>query len=170
MTARTLASSHAPDADNDLCQADSQGTKTCQWQSQQAGKPMTCVAHLDCPNVLVDKDAKLGEAAFTIVPSTSLWRTRHTVVVPAGHGANYINVGIPTGTTVIVDGQTADASQFKSVAGAPLSGTPLSVARLSVQPGLHVIEGAKKITVMLYGWGKGSGYAMAGGMGMEWGP
>jgi len=160
----TLASSHAPDADNDVCQPAGKA-KACIWQSNQTGTLMPCHAHLDCPNIPGDKDAKVGEAAFTIVPAKKLWREKHTVVVPAGHASNYLNVGISATTTVSVDGKTVDAGKFEVVAG-----TSYMVARLPTSPGAHVIEGSNKISVMLYGWDQGSGYAMAGGRKKGWPP
>jgi VCBS repeat-containing protein len=93
-----------------------------------------------------------GDPAMSFVPGMDTWLSSYIVATPSGSEAlakNLVNIVIPTAavSSVQINGVDTDDSAFT-----PVAGTDLSVANISVSPGVVRVEADEKFQLSLFGY------------------
>lgn len=106
-----------------------------------------------------------GDPDELIVPPYQQFLSSYTVATPGtGFAFNAINIVIPTAATssLKVDGQGVDSSEFAAVAG-----TTFSTAQLPVGSGTHTLSAAQPFGAFAYGANDYNSYSYPGGSGLS---
>ncbi|MEO1272186.1 MAG: IgGFc-binding protein, partial [Myxococcota bacterium] len=101
--------------------------------------------------------ADQGDPAFTLTAPVEQWRQDYIVLTPPAYGVDWLNVVAPTGSRVLLDGLPVEGWTTVG-AGA------LSVARVPVEDGPHMLESTQRFAVMAYGYDDDVSYAYPGGL------
>lgn len=107
-------------------------------------------------------DANIGDPSFIVGVPTKQFRKEYVFLVPIKYKSNYVNITAEPGSTVILDGKTVAASEFK-----PISGGSWAVARLPLEAGSHTLSSDKNVGIVVYGWDRYVSYGYPGGMNVE---
>ena len=115
-------------------------------------------AEIVCINTGIGADTAIGDPAFTLVAPVQKYLKEYAVLTPTGYMENYLNVTVPDGASVTIDGQPLAA------AITPIAGTGYGVARQPVSPGVHTVSGTKSFGLTAYGYDCDVSYAYPGGL------
>ncbi|MBL8786845.1 MAG: IgGFc-binding protein [Deltaproteobacteria bacterium] len=107
-------------------------------------------------------DAGTGDPAFMLLIPLEQYRTDFVVLAPAEYAANYINVTVPTGASVQVDGEDIPPGFFTLIGSGEYS-----VYRQLIVPGTHTIRSSERAGVIVYGWDQYVSYAYTGGTDLQ---
>ncbi len=107
-------------------------------------------------------DAGTGDPAFMLLIPVEQYRTDFVILTPAEYAENYINVTVPTGASVEVDGEEIPPGFFTIIGSGEYS-----VYRQLVPPGTHTIRASEPAGVIVYGWDQYVSYAYTGGLDLE---
>lgn len=92
----------------------------------------------------------LGDPAFMLIPAEEQYSERYIFLTPSGYNNDYLNVAIPAGFegTITLDGgpPTYTGAWFN------LPGTTYRGARISLDPGGHVLEADTTMMIQMYGF------------------
>ncbi len=154
-----MASSHAPNPNNDMCTTTYGQQKLCTTMNSQFKAKIACQKHADCPNVQEETDAKIGDPAFMLTLASDQFLDDYVFLVPNKYTENYVNVVAPMDVGALtLDGQPVPASAF-----AQIPGVPWRVARLPISQGAHRLKAGKPVALYVYGWADYVSYAYPGG-------
>lgn len=136
----------------------------------QNGKPIMVgqfLAAQDAPDpnvggVGTTGDAGVGDPGFMLLIPVEQYRTDFVILTPAEYADNYINVTVPTGSLVEVDGEEIPPGFFTLIGSGEYS-----VYRQPVSPGTHTIRSDEPAGVIVYGWDQYVSYAYTGGLDLE---
>lgn len=124
----------------------------------------------------VGKPEPIGDPAFTLGIPTNRFLKEYSVLTPSGYmdptnpvysgvsgvsSQNYLNVIIPQGAQVFMDGAPLNAT-FTAVPG-----TPYSVGTVTVTPGIHSLESEVAFGLTAYGYDCNVSYAYPGGLRLQ---
>lgn len=98
-----------------------------------------------------------GDPSLSLGIPIEQWRSRYSFLTPATYTDNFINIVASAGQVVILDGGLV--SGFT-----PIEGTSMTVARVPVQPGTHVISSGAIFELILYGYATYTSYMLPGGL------
>ncbi len=98
-----------------------------------------------------------GDPSMSLAIPSEQWRTRYPFLTPETYTDNYINVIARTHQLVLLDGRVVTGF-------APIEGTSLSVSRIPLDSGQHVIEAQQGFGIVLYGYAPYTSYMMPGGL------
>ncbi len=152
-----MASSHAPNPNNDECSGSYLGQKVCgyNWNTKQT--PISCNKHADCPNIAEVTDAKIGDPDMINTPAVEQYLDNYRFLVPNKYTENYVNVVAPVDAVVKIDNAQVPAAQWTVFA------PKWQVARLPVNPGNHLLTSTKPVGLVVYGWADYVSYGYPGG-------
>lgn len=156
-----LASSHAPNPNNDVCNTTYGFQKVCTNMDKLFKAKLACKKHSDCPNIQEPGDAKIGDPAFIITTNVQQYLTDYVFLVPNKYSQNYINVVKQPNTNVTLDGAPLAASAFKTFANGQWQ-----VARLPIAQGAHRLKSNNPSGLIVYGWDNYVSYGYPGGAGI----
>ena len=105
------------------------------------------------------EDAGVGDPAFMLIVPVGQYRTDFVVLTPKEYEDNYINVTVPLGAKVTVDGEEVPGGYFEVIAPGDYS-----VFRTRIDPGPHTISASEPAGVMVYGYHQYVSYAYTGGL------
>lgn len=107
-------------------------------------------------------DAGTGDPAFMLLVPLEQYRTDFVVLTPAEYETNYLNVTVPTGSSVQIDGEDIPAGYFTIIGSGQYS-----VYRQRLTPGPHTIRSSEPAGVIVYGYDQYVSYAYTGGLDLE---
>jgi hypothetical protein len=107
-------------------------------------------------------DAGIGDPAFMLQIPVEQYREDFVILVPAEYAENYLNVTLPTGASLEIDGVPVDPAGFTLIGGGQYS-----VYRQFLEPGTHAIRASEDAGVIVYGWDQYVSYAYTGGLDLE---
>jgi hypothetical protein len=111
--------------------------------------------------VCLESDDAIGDPAFTLAAPAKRFLKEYLVLTPEGYLENYVNVTVPDGVSVTIDGQPLTAPIV------PITGTGYGVAQQPVQPGVHTVSGSKAFGLTAYGYDCDVSYAYPGGLKLQ---
>ncbi len=97
-----------------------------------------------------------------VLPPVQQAREVVTLFTPAEYEESFVNVVVPTGASITVDGEDAPAQLLEEVGAGGYS-----VYRAPLDPGLHTISSALGVTVMAYGYEEAVSYGYPAGSGLR---
>jgi hypothetical protein len=99
----------------------------------------------------------IGDPAMSLVVPTAQYRRAYEFLAPDTYEQSYIDVAIPTGGQIYLDGAPITAMLTTSAA-------PMSTARIRIPTGPHEIHGDHPFALYVYGFGSYTSYMVPGGM------
>ncbi len=103
-----------------------------------------------------------GDPSLSIAIPTEQYRLEYTFYAPTTYTQNLVNVVMPAGASVTLDGQAIPDAEFL-----PIGATGLVVARHRIPGGTHTITGSKNFGIVVYGYGSYTSYMYPGGLNLE---
>lgn len=159
MIGQFMASAFAPDPNTDLCTLKKGAETLCNYFATTKNAPFDCKKNSDCPNIPQAGDAKIGDPDFSLLVDKDRYLDNYVFLVPDKYTANYINITIPSGTGVTLDG--------KAVTGFGEFVSGWSIARVAVSPGSHALKSGKPAGLLVYGWADFVSYSYPGGAALK---
>ena len=119
-------------------------------------------AQTACVDAATGSESAIGDPAFTLAVPVKRFLKSYNVLTPEGYAENYLNIVVPTGASVTIDGAPLQAPII------PIPGTGYGIARPSVSPGaIHFVSGTAPIGLTAYGYDCDVSYAYPGGMKLQ---
>jgi len=109
-------------------------------------------------------DGGIGDPSFTVFPAAEQHRTEYVFLVPTTWQDNYMVLAMPTGATVMIDGQALD--EFNScVQGdiGDLGGVHYVQLTCALVEGVHTVASNQPVGLSVYGYYSVGAYSYAGG-------
>ncbi len=156
-----LASSHAPNPNNDVCTKQYGFQKVCTNMDKLYKAKIACKKNADCPNIQEPDDAKIGDPAFIVTVNVQQYLTDYVFLVPNKYSQNFVNIVKQKNTVVKLDKAPLAQSAFKDFGNAGWQ-----VARLPIAPGAHRLESNNPTGVTVYGWDNYVSYGYPAGAGI----
>jgi hypothetical protein len=100
-----------------------------------------------------------GDPAFVALPSVEQLQTRYVFLAPSGYATNAVNVVVPSGSTVEIDGE--EVGPWTTIAA--VDGEEHVYARHAIDPGAHVLIADAPAALTVFGYDAYVSYAYAGG-------
>ncbi|MGB0679729.1 MAG: IgGFc-binding protein [Polyangiales bacterium] len=97
------------------------------------------------------------DSAMALVPPMEQNNTTHRVLSPAQYKNHFLNIVVPVGASVQLNGATLDPSLF-----APVGNGAYQVLRQSVDAGAHLLQSSAPMGVTVYGTSYGTSYMYVG--------
>jgi hypothetical protein len=126
--------------------------------SNWLGIPRECNEGIDAAN-----PTGIGDPAMALVVPADQWRNEYILLTPEAYERDYLNVIVPAGNDVLIDGQPVAAADWTPVGSAQA----YEVAVLRVEDGFHRLTSEVPFGVMSYGYDCHVSYATAGGLNVE---
>ena len=104
-------------------------------------------------------DDGTGDPAFILAVPQSQFRSDYHLLTPTGYSRDYVTVIRPSGVGITIDGVAVADGEF-----APVGSGNWEVATISVQPGVHVVEGDEPFGLLAYGFDNAVSYGYPGGL------
>ncbi len=105
----------------------------------------------------------IGDPAMSIAVPTDQFRTDYIVHIPENYDENYLDVVVPIGEDVTVDGEPIPAGDWEVVGEM----NRYEVAAVEVDAGFYTLESDEPFGVVAYGYACHVSYAYPGGMDLE---
>ncbi|MGM0577501.1 MAG: hypothetical protein ACQEXJ_17385 [Myxococcota bacterium] len=118
-------------------------------------------AEIVCKNTGIGQDTAIGDPAFTLPAPTKRYLKEYAVLTPDGYKEDYLNIVMPAGATITIDGQPME------VAPTAIPDTGYGIARVEVDPGVHAVEGSEPFGLTAYGYDCDVSYAYPGGLKLQ---
>ena len=99
----------------------------------------------------------VGDPAMSLLVPTEQYRTSYAFLAPDTYAQSYIDVAIPMGAQVYLDGAPITARLMPS---AP----PMMTGRLAISTGAHSIRADRPFGLYVYGFGSYTSYMYPGGL------
>jgi hypothetical protein len=110
---------------------------------------------------LAEITAQKGDPAQSLATAVEQYRLKYVFLAPIDYDVNYVNIILPTGTSIFLDGAALAA------AGVPIGASGYSVARVVLGPGqmgAHVLEASAPVGIQVEGYGAYTSYYYPGGL------
>lgn len=108
------------------------------------------------------ESAGAGDPSLSIAIPTEQYRLEYTFYAPTTYTQNLVNVVMPQGGGVMLDGKAIPDAEFQ-----PIGATGLVVARHPIAGGTHTMTGTKNFGIVVYGYGSYTSYMYPGGLNFE---
>ncbi|MFW5966258.1 MAG: IgGFc-binding protein [Persicimonas sp.] len=126
--------------------------------SNWIGIPRECDEGQDAGN-----PTGIGDPAMSVAVPTEQFRTDYTVLTPDDYEEDHINLVVPGGHDVELDGEPVADDQWEIVG----EQGNYDVAQLRVEDGFHTLEADEPFGVVSYGYDCHVSYAYPGGLDLE---
>ncbi len=116
------------------------------------------------PNVMGSQpgDAGTGDPAFILAVPHEQYRKEYVFLAPDKYAFDYVNIIVPTGADVLLDGAYVPVPEFDLV------GTgDYSVARLAIADGVHDVYADVPVGVIVYGYDQYVSYGYPAGLDLK---
>lgn len=111
----------------------------------------------------VGKECKpIGDPAMILAVPEEQWQQTFVFLTPNSYLHDYINLVIPEGSAVTLDGTTIPQSELVAVPG-----TTHRLYRAEVTDGVHIIESEEPASLTVYGYDAAVSYGYPGAMGLK---
>ncbi|HAN32874.1 MAG TPA: hypothetical protein DCQ06_14865 [Myxococcales bacterium] len=157
-----LASSHAPNPNNDVCTTKYGFQNVCTNMDKLFKAKIACKKNAECPNIQEPTDAKIGDPAFIVTVNVQQYLTDYVFLVPNKYSQNYVNIIKQKNTTVTLDNAPLAPQVFKDFGNAGWQ-----VARLAISQGVHRLTSNNPTGVTVYGWDNYVSYGYPAGAGLS---
>ncbi len=124
----------------------------------QANKPVALAQFMASSQMTQVGLGDQGDPAMLLAVPVSRLASQHTFAAPSTYPNQFINLAVPIGTSVVLDGNALGA-------GTEIPGQPWRVLRQAIGPGLHTVKATRPMVLSVYGWKKGASYGHPGGLG-----
>ncbi len=107
-----------------------------------------------------DLSGNPGDPFMMLIPPLEQFLAKYTVTTVSGYAAHYINLVAPAAIvgTVTLDGVAVPSSAFTPIGSSGFSG-----AQITVQTGVHNLQGTLPFGVFMYGFNSDDSYGYPGG-------
>jgi len=119
-------------------------------------------AELVCSDSTTGKESAIGDPAFTLAAPVQRYLSDYTVLTPEGYLENYVNIVVPEGESVTIDGVALNTSLIQ-----PIAGPGYGIVQMAVNPGVHTVSGSSPLGLTAYGYDCDVSYAYPGGMKLQ---
>ncbi len=126
--------------------------------SNWLGIPRECNEGIDAAN-----PTGIGDPAMALVVPVDQWRKEYILLTPEAYERDYLNIIVPAGNEVRIDGEPVPRVSWVPVGSA----AAYEVAVLQVPDGFHTLTSDVPFGVMSYGYDCHVSYATAGGLNVE---
>ena len=103
-----------------------------------------------------------GDPSLSIAIPTEQYRVSYSFLAPESYTHNFVNVVVPAGGSILIDGVAIDPAEFVEIGE-----TGMLVARHPIEGGAHFIEGDRNFGIVTYGYGSYTSYMYPGGLNLE---
>jgi hypothetical protein len=100
-----------------------------------------------------------GDPAMSLSVPIEQYRDNYLFVTPDTYDLNFVNVTVPAGVDVMLDGMSIDPVKFKAIGGGMWT-----VARVALAAGTHNISAGKPFGISVYGLATYTSYMYPGGL------
>ncbi len=104
-----------------------------------------------------------GDPSASIVAAEEQYRTKYVFLAPNDYTQNYVDIVMPTGAAVVLDGTPVTG-------GAPIGASGFSAVRVKLGPGAngaHVLTSNRAVGIQVIGYGDYTSYQYPGGLNLE---
>jgi hypothetical protein len=112
-----------------------------------------------------------GDPSMILFPPYEQYRDRYVFLTPSTFTADYVVLAMPTGTTVLLDGEDVNGDEFRALCtyedAGDIDGTVYQAVTCPVEDGPHEIESTMPVGLMVYGYYNVGSYGYAGGSDLE---
>ena len=129
---------------------------------QVTGSNEFAVASFMLGGSIVDPNGGLGDPSESLIASVEQYRTKYVFLAPNDYEVNAIDVVIPTGAAIVLDGVAEDLSALEPIAG----GYELFRAGLSSAEA-HVLLATAPVGLQVMGYGSYTSYEYPGGLDLK---
>ena len=105
-------------------------------------------------------DAGTGDPAFLLAVPYEQYRESSVILTPEEYAENFLNVTVPTGAVVEIDGEEIPPEYFELVG----SGKYSVYRHRILQPGAHTVTASEPAGVIVYGYDQYVSYGYTGGL------
>lgn len=169
MLARFFASTMESSMLNTLCNSDSDCGPgyvcdiACQYKpcssDADCGPMQVCNTSLNDGSV---ECLEVGDPAMIIAVPVEQWQTDFVFLTPNTYKKDFINVVVPSGVQVTLDGQQLPPGEFE-----PIGDGSYTVYRGEVTDGVHVMKSEAPAGLTVYGFDGAVSYGYPGAMGLK---
>ena len=103
----------------------------------------------------------IGDPALALSVPTEQYLKEYVVLTPPGYEKNYINVMVPTGSEVNLDGAAITEEPTT------ITGTGYDLIRVEVEAGVHTVDSSVEFGLTAYGYDCDVSYAYPGGLKLQ---
>ncbi len=101
-----------------------------------------------------------GDPAMSLIPPADQFRKDYTLLAPESYALHYVNLAIPRGGEVTLDGQVI-------AGGESIADGAWEQVTVEVSGGVHRLEGTSAFGVWVYGFGNYTSYMYPGGLDLK---
>ena len=101
-----------------------------------------------------------GDPAMSLIPPADQFRQDYTLLAPETYALHYLNLAIPRGEEVTLDGQVV-------MGGESIADGDWEQVTVEVSGGVHRLEGTAAFGVWVYGFGNYTSYMYPGGLDLK---
>ncbi len=119
------------------------------------------VASFQLGGSLVDPTGGLGDPSESLFASVEQYRVKYVFLAPDDYSENWMDVVLPTGATLWLDGQIITPASPRAIA----DGYEVALLGLgSVNGGAHTLEASQPVGLQVLGYGEYTSYQYPGGL------
>ena len=104
----------------------------------------------------------LGDPAQSISTAVEQYRLKYVFLAPTDYPVNFVDVVMPTGTQLILDGAAVNVAP-ETVGAYGIARVQLS----AVNGGAHVLEATQAVGIQVIGYGNYTSYQYPGGLNLD---